>query len=77
MKTTYALWESDPAILYGFPEGDMQAYLLTADGKWIEVHPAEIACKAGMVTKAMFDYIVADGPRPPTPLGGHRIPAAA
>jgi len=69
MKITHTIWEGDPAILYTLPSGRMEVYLLTADG-WIEAHPADVACKAGMVTKAMFDDIVADGP-------GRRLPLAA
>ena len=67
MKTTYTVWESDPAILYSeFPSGAMQAFMLTAGGEWIEAHPADIACKAGMITKAMFDDMTAGNP-PPSP----------
>jgi hypothetical protein len=67
LKITYTIWEDDPAILYTFPEGNMEAYMLTTGGEWVEAHPADIACKAGIVTKAVFKGMVGDGPKPPIP----------
>ncbi len=69
MKITYAIWESDPTILYTFPSGRMQSFMLTAGHEWIEIHPADGFCKAGVVSKAMFDALVGDAPRPPLPAG--------
>jgi len=65
MKTTYAVWEGDPAILREFPNGRMEAYVL-ADAEWVEAHPADIACKAGVITKDDFESLTANDPPPST-----------
>ncbi|HME84203.1 MAG TPA: hypothetical protein VKG91_06525 [Roseiarcus sp.] len=67
MKITYTIWEEDPAILYTFPVGNMEAYWLRAGKEWVEAHPADVCCWGGIITKDTFDAIVGDGPKPPIP----------
>jgi hypothetical protein len=57
-------WEGSPTVLAEYDTGRMRAWEYQED-KWVSVHAADIATKAAVLTRPLFDRMFPDVGLPP------------